>query len=162
MKDVGSIHGGVAFETSQFYGWKSVKKFDIYCKIFDSNVRNFVWHPDIVVVLHPFRVSNLFVNFFYSVVYFLFLVNVWYFCSLDEISNLLGHSSSPADACSFCLPWNAETRQEQHVFQKKDIHLNKILTKEESFHLAPQAQTFQNTTQLHPSPQKIFWYTFYF
>ncbi len=108
----------------------------------------------VVVVLHPLRMSNLFVNFFYSVVYFLFLVNVWYFCSLDEIGNLLGHSSSPADACSFCLPWNAETRQEQHVFQKKNIHLNKILTKEESFHLAPKAQAFQNTTHLHPSPPK--------
>ncbi len=42
---------------------KSIKKFDIYSKIFDRDIRNFVRHPDIVVLLHPFRVS-IFVTLF--------------------------------------------------------------------------------------------------
>jgi hypothetical protein len=45
------------------------KKFGIYSKIVDRGVGNFVRHPDIVILLHPFRVSNFSVNFIYSVDY---------------------------------------------------------------------------------------------
>jgi hypothetical protein len=43
------------------------KKFDIYCKVTKGMSETyFVQHPDIVVLLHPFRVSNFSVNFFCS------------------------------------------------------------------------------------------------
>jgi hypothetical protein len=45
----------------------AANSFKIYCKIVDRGVGNFVQHPDIVVLLHPFRVSNFSVNFIYSV-----------------------------------------------------------------------------------------------
>jgi hypothetical protein len=40
------------------------KKFYIYSQIFDRDVGSFVRHPDIVVLLHLFRVSNFSSNFF--------------------------------------------------------------------------------------------------
>ncbi len=44
------------------------KKFNIYRNIFNMSVGNFVRHPDLEFLLHPFRVSNFSINFIYSVV----------------------------------------------------------------------------------------------
>jgi hypothetical protein len=41
--------------------------FDIYSKIFCSDVENFFRHLCELVLRHPMRVSNYFVNSFYSV-----------------------------------------------------------------------------------------------
>jgi hypothetical protein len=50
---------GNVFIAKKFDTCKSLsKKFDIYYKIVDSDVGNFVRHPDIVVLLHQFRMSN--------------------------------------------------------------------------------------------------------
>jgi hypothetical protein len=40
------------------------EKFYIYSKIFDRDVGSFVRHPDIVILLHLFSVSNFSSNFF--------------------------------------------------------------------------------------------------
>jgi hypothetical protein len=48
--------------------WKSAEKVRYcYCKIIDRDIGNLVRHPDIVVLLHPFRMSSFTVNSFYSV-----------------------------------------------------------------------------------------------
>ncbi len=43
------------------------KKFDIYSKILFRDVENFVQHLCVLVLRHQMRVSNYFVNSFYSV-----------------------------------------------------------------------------------------------
>ncbi len=43
------------------------EKFDIYSKIFFRDVENFVRHLCVLVLRHQMRVSNYFVNSFYSV-----------------------------------------------------------------------------------------------
>jgi hypothetical protein len=47
--------------------WKMSEKFDIYSKIFFRDVENFVRHLCVLVLRHQMRVSNYFVNSFYSV-----------------------------------------------------------------------------------------------
>jgi hypothetical protein len=42
------------------------EKFDIYSKIFFRDVENFVRHLCVLVLRHQMRVSNYFVNSFYS------------------------------------------------------------------------------------------------
>ncbi len=49
--------------------WKMSEKFDIYSKIFFRDVENFVRHLCVLVLRHQMRVSNYFVNSFYSVCY---------------------------------------------------------------------------------------------
>ncbi len=49
--------------------WKMSKKFDIYSKIFFRDVENFVRHLCVLVLRHQMRVSNYFVNSFYSVTF---------------------------------------------------------------------------------------------
>ncbi len=44
------------------------EKFDIYSKIFFRDVENFVRHLCVLVLRHQMRVSNYFVNSFYSAV----------------------------------------------------------------------------------------------
>ncbi len=43
------------------------ERFDIYSKIFFRDVGNFFWHLCELVLRHQMRVSNYFVNSFYSV-----------------------------------------------------------------------------------------------
>ena len=43
------------------------EKFDIYSKIFYRDVEKFVWYLCVLVLRHQMRVSNYFVNSFYSV-----------------------------------------------------------------------------------------------
>ncbi len=45
------------------------EKFDIYNRIFYMDVGNFVRHLCVLVLRHQMRVSNYFVNSFYSVVF---------------------------------------------------------------------------------------------
>jgi hypothetical protein len=45
------------------------EKFDIYSKIFFRDVENFVRHLCVLVLRHQMRVSNYFVNSFYSEVF---------------------------------------------------------------------------------------------
>ncbi len=47
--------------------WKMSEKFDIYSKIFFRDVENFGRHLCVLVLRHQMRVSNYFVNSFYSV-----------------------------------------------------------------------------------------------
>ncbi len=46
--------------------WKMSENFDIYSKIFFRDVENFVRHLCVLVLRHQMRVSNYFVNSFYS------------------------------------------------------------------------------------------------
>ncbi len=47
--------------------WKMLEKFDIYSKIFYRDVEKFVRYLCLLVLRHQMRVSNYFVNSFYSV-----------------------------------------------------------------------------------------------
>ena len=76
VKPIGEVQGssskkfnvGNVFIAKKFDTCKGLlKKFDIYSKIVDRDVGNFVPHPDKLVLRHPFRVSNFSVNFIYSV-----------------------------------------------------------------------------------------------
>jgi hypothetical protein len=74
VKDAGSRSGGAAFDTFRLGGRSSTfvkicrRKFDIYSKIFYSEVGKFVRHPSIVDCgpFTPFRMLNFSVNFLYS------------------------------------------------------------------------------------------------
>ncbi len=66
VKIAGSGPGGAAFEKFKLCRRSSTfvnNKFDIYSKIFIRDVENFVRH---LVLRHQMRVSNYFVNSFYS------------------------------------------------------------------------------------------------
>ena len=72
----GAIHGE-CFYSEEFRQRKILsKKFDIYCKIFFRDVGNFFPHLCELVLRHQMRVSNYFVNSFYSV-FLLFVKNFW-------------------------------------------------------------------------------------
>ncbi len=91
---------GVAFELFQLCRRSSTfvkvrKKSSIFSeKIFEREAGNFVRHPDIVVLFHPFRVSNFSVNFF-TVYLFISLLN------LSSMSLILLRSSSRSFAILF-------------------------------------------------------------
>jgi hypothetical protein len=68
-EDAGLSPGGVAFEKFKLCRRSSTfvnNKFDIYSKIFFRDVGNFFRHLCELVLRHQMRVSNYFVNSFYS------------------------------------------------------------------------------------------------
>ncbi len=70
VKIAGSSPGGAAFEKFKLCRRSSTfvnNKFDIYSKIFFRDVGNFFRHLCELVLRHQMRVSNYFVNSFYSV-----------------------------------------------------------------------------------------------